>query len=414
MAAIVHRIITQHTEESAFLWVLRNNAIYSPHYALKDLAKLDTRIDAHLDGLRIAGAEGWKLCAETLASGEAGEVFAAGVMAFESGDAQRIQTVLDIAVTSPELSRGAISALGWLPYAQVEPHVRALLNSDNPNLRRIGIAASAVHRVDPGSALIAALNDSDVNLKSRALRAVGELGRSDLVMMLQREFHSTDEASSFWSTWSAARLGDGAGVQVLKKYLDHPVYQRRALQMVLRCLPRPLAENVLSELIERNVLQRLVVEGMGVIGNPSFIPVLLNLMAIPEVARVAGESFTMITGVDLAYQDLEQDAPKGFEAGPTENPEDEDVSLDPDEDLPWPNPQLVEKWWERNKSRFREGQRYLLGEPIDPGNAERVLRVGRQRQRNAAALELALMNPSQPLFETRAPGFRQQQLLGLK
>jgi hypothetical protein len=83
MAAIVHPIITQHSEESAFLWVLRNNAIYSPHYALKDLAKLDTRIDAHLDGLRIAGAEGWKLCAEALASGEAGEVFAAGVMAFE-------------------------------------------------------------------------------------------------------------------------------------------------------------------------------------------------------------------------------------------------------------------------------------------------------------------------------------------
>jgi hypothetical protein len=46
MLAIVHPIVTQHTEESAFLWILRNNAIRAPHYALKDLAKSDNRIDA--------------------------------------------------------------------------------------------------------------------------------------------------------------------------------------------------------------------------------------------------------------------------------------------------------------------------------------------------------------------------------
>jgi hypothetical protein len=34
-----------------------------------------------------------------------------------------------------------------------------------------------------------------------------------------------------------------------------------------------------------------------------------------------------------------------------------------------------------------------------------------QRQRAAAALELAILQPGQPLFEVRAPGFRQQQIL---
>ena len=38
-------------------------------------------------------------------------------------------------------------------------------------------------------------------------------------------------------------------------------------------------------------------------------------------------------------------------------------------------------------------------------------RIGRQRQRAAAALELAIRQPSQPLFEVRAPGFRQQTIL---
>ena len=40
-----------------------------------------------------------------------------------------------------------------------------------------------------------------------------------------------------------------------------------------------------------------------------------------------------------------------------------------------------------------------------------VLRNGRQRQRAAAALELTVQQPGQPLFEVRALGFRQQQLL---
>jgi uncharacterized protein (TIGR02270 family) len=119
----------------------------------------------------------------------------------------------------------------------------------------------------------------------------------------------------------------------------------------------------------------------------------------------------MITGVDLAYEDLEGEWPEGFEAGPTEEPEDDNVEMDADEDLPWPAPELIRKWWDDNKDRFRPGRRYLCGAPITAEQCWNVLRTGYQRQRIAAALELALMRPDAPLFETRAPGFRQQRLL---
>jgi hypothetical protein len=45
---------------------------------------------------------------------------------------------------------------------------------------------------------------------------------------------------------------------------------------------------------------------------------------------------------------------------------------------------------------------------------EHVLRYGYQRQRAAAALELAIRRPGTPLFNVKAPGYRQQQLLGLR
>ena len=72
----------------------------------------------------------------------------------------------------------------------------------------------------------------------------------------------------------------------------------------------------------------------GALGDPTSIPWLIEQMAASALARVGGESFTMITGVDLAYDDLDTDKPEGFEAGPTENPEYENVEMDQDEDLP--------------------------------------------------------------------------------
>src|SRR5690242_11375521 len=103
---IIAEIVSQHAEEAAFLWLLRNNAVHAPHYALKDLAKLDDRVEAHLDGLRLAGEEGWELCKAELAYEQDGEVFAASVMAFESGIESRIQVVLDVVEKTPALSTG--------------------------------------------------------------------------------------------------------------------------------------------------------------------------------------------------------------------------------------------------------------------------------------------------------------------
>ncbi|MBV8554404.1 MAG: hypothetical protein JO116_02485, partial [Planctomycetaceae bacterium] len=40
-----------------------------------------------------------------------------------------------------------------------------------------------------------------------------------------------------------------------------------------------------------------------------------------------------------------------------------------------------------------------------------ALTKGYQRQRAAAAIELAILKPGRPLFEVRAPGWRQQQML---
>jgi uncharacterized protein (TIGR02270 family) len=90
------------------------------------------------------------------------------------------------------------------------------------------------------------------------------------------------------------------------------------------------------------------------------------------------------------------------------------VDMDPDENLPWPNPKLIETWWQKNKQNFKSGVRYLCGKPISEEQCQHVLKYGYQRQRAAAAIELAMMHPGTPVFNVKAPGFRQLVALGLK
>jgi uncharacterized protein (TIGR02270 family) len=394
---------------------MRAGAVHEPHYSLTDLAKLDDRVEANIDGLRIAEDEGWEIVKYALACEEAGEVFTAAVLAFESCIEERIQAVLEAVSDDYELSRGLISALGWIPFQQIESHAVKLIEDESPAIRRIGLASCVAHRQNPGQFLINAFSDDDAVLRARALRAAGELGRKDLLSLIKDHLNEEDENCRFSAAWSAAILGDLSAVPVLHNIAEgEERHVEKACSMALRLMHLSDAHVWVQELSKHSNLQRLAVTGYGVIGDPMSVPWLIQMMEVPELARIASEAFTMITGVDIAYEDLEGEWPEGFEAGPTESPEDEDVEMDPDEDLPWPEPELIHEWWSKNKGSFQNGTRYLLGKPISPEHLQHVLRHGFQRQRASAAIELAMLEPGQPLFEVRAPGFRQKQILELK
>ncbi len=186
-----------------------------------------------------------------------------------------------------------------------------------------------------------------------------------------------------------------------------------ALSIVLRVMGKDAAMQWIREFAGDPEQQRSVICAAGIIGDPVSIPWLISKMEDPELARVVGEAVSQITGVDLAYDDLDGDWPDGFEAGPTEGPEDENVAMDTDEDLPWPDPVLISGWWSANQEKYPAGQRLLCGQPVSRTACIDVLKNGFQRQRQAAAIELALLNPDAPLFNTSATVRRQARLLDL-
>src|SRR5437879_6096540 len=395
------------------LWLLRGVAVGAPHYSLADLAKLDGRVEAHLDGLRIAGEEGWKTCEEQLAANEEGEVFAAGAMAFESTRPELVAKVLYVVEEEPKTVGGLVSALGWLSVEQAHPHIQTLLRSDNPVHQRVGVAAAAIHRRNPGEALSRFVRSENLAVRARALKAVGELGDASLKANVESALRDADAECRFAAAWSGALLGVTTAVPVLPEIAESGSPRAvAAAALALRRMDLSAAQSWQKWLAGDPKRICLAIISAGVIGDPSSVSWLISLMGKLPLARLAGESFTMIAGVDLAYRDLERKPPEDFNAGPTENPEDENVEMDPDDNLPWPEPALVQKWWDKNRGQFQNGTRYLLGKPMTVEWLKTVLRDGRQRQRAAAALELAIRQLGQPLFNIAAPGFRQQQVLG--
>ena len=52
-------ICEEHVVDASFLWLYRDQGVRSPNYTAQDVAEVDSRIEAHLDGLRLAGEVGW-------------------------------------------------------------------------------------------------------------------------------------------------------------------------------------------------------------------------------------------------------------------------------------------------------------------------------------------------------------------
>jgi uncharacterized protein (TIGR02270 family) len=405
-------IVDQHVEEAAFLWLLRDTATCAPNYNLGHLGDLDERIDAHLDGLRVAGAVGWEACKEQLEWREAGEVFVAACIALQTRIGRRVAHVLEIAAESSELARGFVAALAWLPIDDVQPTIYSLLKSRDAVTRRIGIAALAVHRRDPGTHLVDALADPHPTVRSRAVKAAGELGRRDLRPVSDGNADCADPGVRFWTAWTNALLGDVRATSALcETAIQGGADALKACDLATRTMTPGAATKWRRYLADVDAGSRLAIVAADAHGDPAAVPWLIGLMADNASARFAGEAFSSITGVNLTACGLSAQRPDGFESGPTDDPSDDNVAIDPDENLPWPRQAAIRAWWSQHGHRFTTGTRYLMGWPIGPDTIYHVLASGTQRQRGAAALELALRSPRQPLFEVRARADHQRHAL---
>lgn len=405
---IITDIIEQHAEDAAFLWCLRDAATEQPQYTLRHLADLEERIEAHIDGLRVAGKAGLATAWAHLDQyGGPGELFVVATLSLESRNETDIERVLGFAESNLQSRRGLFGALGWVSRDALRGQVAAWLDDSSSFRRIVGVVACSLHRADPNQRMERLLGD-ELPVRARALRLVGELGRLELLEQIRPAMADDDEACRFWAAWSVGLLGERAASPVLQAFaVADGHFKWRALDLVVRLLNRDAAITWLRELGRDPRHARLVVIAAGIIGDPVVLPWLIQKMSAPALARVAAESFCTITGVDLLKEGLDARAPEDFVTGPTDDSSDQNVAMDPDENLPWPEPTKIAAWWRGRENSFAQGVRLLAGRPLAQETCEEVLRDGYQRQRRAVAYELAFMIPGRSLHNWRARSDRQ-------
>jgi len=411
---VIPAVTERHCQEAAFLFRLRREYVKRADVGLEDLTDLDERLESHLDGIRVAQGRGWQACQRALADAGTGAVFVAATIALQSKAWNRIAPLLAIVEADECLWPGLIGAFGWASSGDLQGVVKSLLVSDVAFYRRVGLAACVAQRADPGRALESACADPDETLGRLSLRAAAELGRTDLLPVCLAQLEVTGPERAFWASWAAVLLGDRthALAQLARAALSStlaPNLRRRALHTSLRTMDIAEGHELLRDLANVTGQRRLMIEGIGVLGNALYVPWLIEQMADPEVARLAGEALGLMTGQDLVAAKLTQSAATARASQGAAQPKEED--LDEYHSLPSPDPVKLAQWWQAEGFRWGAGVRRFVGEPPSSAHCRAILKKGRQRQRSAAAQYLCLSAPGTPLFDVRAPAWRQIRLL---
>jgi uncharacterized protein (TIGR02270 family) len=411
---IIPEIISQHAEESVFLRAIRDTVMKAPNSGLRDLARLDERIEAHLDGLRIGGSAARQILREAVEPKTESEVFVSTILEMELDGSDILARLFPLESISLEWWRGVASALLWVGSPQVERIFGGFAESSHPGIRLIALEGAGIDAARRRDCLSTAMRADAPWVRAEACEIAGNQRYRDLLGPVLACVDSPDERTRYAAVRAALLLGARSVDLPILNSLDS--WGQTIRDEVARLAPLAPDQGREWVLCSRHVpeLRRCGIIAAGALGEAWCVNTLLEDMRLLGYARVAGEAMSAMAGIDFTSSPSGIARPEDAKETPTDRPDEEDVEMDPDENLPWPDPNLIVKWWAQHKGEFQNGARYLLGKAISVDWCQEVLRTGRQRQRAAAALELAILQPGQSLFNVLAPGFRQQQMLGIK
>lgn len=414
---LVPDLIAEHAAEAAFLWAQRARLVVSPLHDLAALVEQDGRLAAHLDGLLLAGTQGWRATDEALAAyGRAEDAFPATWLAGITGDGGRLPAIIAALTDDPRLVPGIAGALAWLPVPARSGAADLLWRSGSPAARCAVIDGLAQLGVDPGLRLDGALDDPDEPLRRCALLAVGRCGRRDLLARVALARGDDAAPTSRAAAWTQALLGDQDGVAALQRMAVADLTEASTVVAVRRCDAEALLDLIARRLPPATALAwaerhfgatRPAVVVAEAVGDPLAVPWLLDCCRQPALARRAGSAIARMCGIDLVA--LGCSVPTSDGCPPPDFDDDAEVVADPDHHLPFPDAGRLASWWERQGGAYPPGRRHCAGRLAGPAPWRERLRRAAQDERQAVARDLLLVDGR--LFPVEAPGIWQRHVL---
>lgn len=288
---IVPDVVRQHAEQAAFFWAQRDTLMMDDPPDLHVVAGIDERLEANLDGLRIAGPAAWPFVVAAYEDfPEKGELFLYGWLAIEQDDARRVGEAVDLGRQDVEDARGLTGALAWHKAATIAPLVRDWIGAPDAFRRFLGVSACLAHDADPGQLLVRLVRDTDARVRASGLRLAGKLKRVDLAGELRKALEDGDEAPRFWAAWSLAELGSGdlAGPGLRAVAVGGGPDAMTALRAAVRAAPDKDVRAWMGGLLKSPETAPLAVRGAGMLGDRTLLHWLVHQMRNPALAAAAG------------------------------------------------------------------------------------------------------------------------------
>ncbi|QSQ19029.1 TIGR02270 family protein [Pyxidicoccus parkwayensis] len=402
-------ILERHLSEAAFLWTQWERVLHAPHYTLEDVAELEERLRAHLDGLVLGGPP------------VADRLLWPAMEEAEPGLAQAAALCLLHEELDPHLD----CVEHWLPTEQVslpEPLRRILEVVERPGLpERLHLGLDArplpiraelarllgLRRVRLGEFLEGLLTSSDEDARVAALQAIESAPDPAFASGVQRSLNTASTKVRDAAITTGLVLGlHAAWDQCLRQVRSHAPEGARCRLLLALCGSAD-STLLLREALEKPELRRDTLWAVGFSGRPALAEACLPLLRSEACAALAGEAFCAITGLVLEGR---------FRAGPPPEPEEplpleEDlatsVELTAESELPLPAADAVEAWWASARKNFDFQARYLRGQRLTPTSLLDALEHGPMRRRPVQSLELAIR--SQGELSVQVSGFTRMQ-----
>jgi uncharacterized protein (TIGR02270 family) len=193
---IASLVVRQHAELVAFLWVQRESLLAQDPPAAVAVKDIDSRIEANIDGLRIAGQAAWPSLLQQLQDyPDSGELFAFAWTAIEFNDPVRLSEAVEHAREQTPNPDGFIGALRWHAADRIGPYVREWITDSDAFKRFLGVSACLAHSVDPKTLLPRLTRDPDPRVRAAGLPARRTLRSTIPTKMRDSGRHGR------WSNW---------------------------------------------------------------------------------------------------------------------------------------------------------------------------------------------------------------------
>ncbi|MEX2208176.1 MAG: hypothetical protein WEF50_18280 [Myxococcota bacterium] len=301
-------IVEEHFEELDFLWELREGVIFAPDWNLDELAELEERAEAHLDGLRLAELHAVDVARPQLAGEHTSGATAATFVLMETGDPELMAEVVTALEGADAPARDGIRlGLRHSRIDAIESRLYELAASAAPPVRAAAADVLAFHRL-AAPPLDALLVDDLEQTRALAWGAHGRLARARQRAPL------------------VAALAD-----------ESPAVRRAALEAAARCALANLSEicrvaaredanssaveflgvlgdrgdaDYLRSLLSNDALSRASVRALGALGDPATLPTLLEAAGRKELLAPAIRAVARITGVARLFEVADEDDPE--------------------------------------------------------------------------------------------------------